>query len=161
MPAWVFHGAKDPVVPLSMSEDMVNALKKHNKGVKFTVYPEAEHDSWTETYDNPDLYTWFLEQKRYSYYPFEVDTELYSHLAGQYKMADGKLINISTEPGKLYVEGLNRERSELIPESDLDYFTEARFLDPEKGISFRRAANGMIDSLIVFDEGEFPAERVK
>jgi len=161
MPTWVFHGAKDPVVPLSMSEEMVNALKQFNSSVKFTVYPEAQHDSWTESYDNPELYTWFLEHKKYTYYPYEVDTELYPHLAGQYKTADGKLITISTESNHLYAEGINRERIELIPESDLDYFTEARFLDPEKGISFHRASNGMVDRLIVFDEGEIPAERVK
>ena len=28
--------------------------------VEFTVYPEAQHDSWTETYDNPKLYEWLL-----------------------------------------------------------------------------------------------------
>ena len=32
--------------------------------VKFTVYPEAWHDSWTEAYDNPELYKWLLEHKR-------------------------------------------------------------------------------------------------
>ena len=32
--------------------------------VKFTVYPEAKHDSWTETYNNPELYSWFLAHKR-------------------------------------------------------------------------------------------------
>ncbi len=63
-PTWVFHGAKDPVVPLKRSEDMVEALKRVNKEVKFTVYPDAMHDSWTETYNNPELYTWLLEQKR-------------------------------------------------------------------------------------------------
>lgn len=61
MPVWVFHGAKDPVVPIEKSEEMVKALKKVNGNVKFTVYPEATHDSWTETYDNPELYKWFLK----------------------------------------------------------------------------------------------------
>jgi predicted peptidase len=32
--------------------------------VKFTIYPEAGHDSWTEAYDNPELYQWLLQQKR-------------------------------------------------------------------------------------------------
>ena len=27
--------------------------------VRLTIYPDAAHDSWTETYDNPELYTWF------------------------------------------------------------------------------------------------------
>lgn len=65
MPTWVFHGAKDMTVPPQRSEDMVNALKAAgNTQVKYTVYPEAGHDSWTETYNNPELYTWLLQHKR-------------------------------------------------------------------------------------------------
>lgn len=64
VPVWVFHGAKDPVVPLERSEKMVEAIKKAKGNVKLTVYPEAGHDSWTETYANPELYQWLLEQKR-------------------------------------------------------------------------------------------------
>ena len=63
-PAWVFHGAKDTAVPLSESEKMVKVLKAHKVDVKLTVYPEAGHDSWTETYNNPKLYEWLLEEKR-------------------------------------------------------------------------------------------------
>lgn len=67
LPIWVFHGGKDRVVPLKRSEDMVNALKEAGaKKVKFTVYPDAGHDSWTETYNNPELYEWLLKQKRKS-----------------------------------------------------------------------------------------------
>jgi predicted peptidase len=62
---WAFHGAKDPVVPLRESERMVDLLKKIGvKEVKFTVYPDAEHDSWTQTYDNQELYDWFLKHSR-------------------------------------------------------------------------------------------------
>lgn len=64
IPIWVFHGAKDPVVTLQRSEEMVNALKKINGNVKFTVYPDATHDSWTETYNNEELYEWLLEQRK-------------------------------------------------------------------------------------------------
>lgn len=64
LPVWVFHGAKDNVVLLKRSEEMVEALKKLGADVKFTVYPDAGHDSWTETYNNPDLYNWFLTHKR-------------------------------------------------------------------------------------------------
>ena len=34
------------------------------KDVQLTVYPEANHDSWTVTYDNPKLYDWFLQHTR-------------------------------------------------------------------------------------------------
>ena len=64
VPAWVFHGAKDPVVPLGRSEQMVEALKKNKGDARLTVYPEAKHDSWTETYANPQVYQWLLEHKR-------------------------------------------------------------------------------------------------
>jgi predicted peptidase len=64
MGIWVFHGAKDPVVKLNESEEMVEALKAAQIPVKFTVYPEATHDSWTETYNNPELYEWFLQHRR-------------------------------------------------------------------------------------------------
>lgn len=65
VPVWVFHGAKDPTVPVKESEDMVAALKKADTvEVKFTVYPDAGHDSWTATYDNPELYDWLLKHSR-------------------------------------------------------------------------------------------------
>ena len=64
---WVFHGAKDNVVPPNRSESMVKALKDHGAGnVKFTLYPNAGHDSWTETYNNPEVWDWLLKQKRAS-----------------------------------------------------------------------------------------------
>jgi predicted peptidase len=64
VPIWCFHGAKDPVVPLSESEKMVEAIKKANGEVRLTVYPNAKHDSWTETYDNPKVYEWLLSHRR-------------------------------------------------------------------------------------------------
>ena len=63
-PIWAFHGAKDNTLPLKTSQDLVDVLRKHNGNVKFTIYPDAGHDSWTETYDNPELYKWLLKQKR-------------------------------------------------------------------------------------------------
>jgi len=64
IPAWVFHGGKDKTVPTRHSEDMVEALKKAGGSPKLTVYPDAGHDSWTRTYDNPDFWKWLLAQRR-------------------------------------------------------------------------------------------------
>lgn len=64
LPVWVFHGAKDYIVPVDESEAMVDALEKLGGNVKFTVYPEADHDSWTATYNNPEIYEWLLSHKR-------------------------------------------------------------------------------------------------
>jgi predicted peptidase len=64
LPIWVFHGAKDNVVSPKRSEEMVKALKDVGADVKYTLYPDAGHDSWTATYNNPELYKWLLEHKR-------------------------------------------------------------------------------------------------
>lgn len=62
---WAFHGGKDPVVPADESAHMINALKDAGcTDVKLTVYPDALHDSWTQTYANPELFEWFLQHKR-------------------------------------------------------------------------------------------------
>lgn len=64
VPIWAFHGDKDEAVPVQRSIEMVEALKKVNGNIKFTLYPDTGHDSWTRTFDNPDLYRWLLEQKK-------------------------------------------------------------------------------------------------
>jgi predicted peptidase len=62
---WAFHGGKDPVVPVEESRRMVEVLKKIGvPDVKLTIYAEAGHDSWTETYKNPEFYRWLLAHER-------------------------------------------------------------------------------------------------
>lgn len=62
---WAFHGANDRVVPVHESERMVRALESAGVAeVKLTVYPECEHDSWTRTYANPELYDWLERHAR-------------------------------------------------------------------------------------------------
>jgi predicted peptidase len=64
LPVWAFHGGKDTTVPLKRSEDMVKAIKDAGGDAKLTVYPDAGHDSWTVTYNNPELYVWLLQHQR-------------------------------------------------------------------------------------------------
>lgn len=64
LPIWAFHGAKDKSVPVERSQEMIDAVTKNGVTPKLTIYPEAEHDSWTETYNNPEFYEWLLAQKR-------------------------------------------------------------------------------------------------
>ena len=59
-PTWAFHGANDDLVPLAESQKLVEALRESGGMVKFTVYPHAGHDSWTETYNNPECIHGFL-----------------------------------------------------------------------------------------------------
>lgn len=64
VPFWAFHGAKDKGVPLRLSEEMVSTIQNAGGTARLTVYPEAEHDSWTETYKNEAVYDWLLLQRR-------------------------------------------------------------------------------------------------
>ena len=64
LPIWVFHGGLDKVVLPEESEKMVRALEKAGGKVRYTLYPEAYHDSWTETYNNPALYDWMLKNRK-------------------------------------------------------------------------------------------------
>ena len=64
LPVWAFHGARDPIVSLQRSVEMVEALRQCGGNVRCTVYPEAGHDAWTATYATPELYTWFLAHTR-------------------------------------------------------------------------------------------------
>ena len=66
MPIWAFHGAKDSVVPVEESKDVVEAINARGGKAKLTIYPDANHDSWTETYNNQELYDWLLEHRRAS-----------------------------------------------------------------------------------------------
>jgi predicted peptidase len=64
VPVWAFHGAKDKIVPVKKSQELVNAIKARGGNARLTVYPDADHDSWTATYDNSELYDWFLKHRK-------------------------------------------------------------------------------------------------
>lgn len=63
VPAWAFHGARDAIVPVAHSKQMVDAICRCGGRARITIYPEVEHDSWTCTYDNEQVYEWLLEQR--------------------------------------------------------------------------------------------------
>ncbi|WEK59862.1 MAG: PHB depolymerase family esterase [Candidatus Microbacterium colombiense] len=64
LPVWAFHGDADDVVPVAATEQIVDELRSLDADVRFTRYPGVGHDSWTETYDDPELYDWLLSHRR-------------------------------------------------------------------------------------------------
>ncbi|WP_082842816.1 alpha/beta hydrolase-fold protein [Gemmata sp. SH-PL17] len=65
LPIRIFQGGKDPIVRLQTAETMIKALKDAGAvDAELKVYPEAGHDSWTETYEDPKVFEWLLKQKR-------------------------------------------------------------------------------------------------
>jgi predicted peptidase len=62
-PIWAFHGAEDSVVPVTYSRQIVDAIEKAGGRPKYTEYPGVAHDSWTSTFNEPDLLSWLYSQK--------------------------------------------------------------------------------------------------
>jgi predicted peptidase len=65
LPFWIFHGASDSVVSSELSSEMRTGLQAFGvKEINLTIYPGVDHNSWTQTYSNPELYKWFLKHSR-------------------------------------------------------------------------------------------------
>ena len=64
MPIWIFHGAKDDVVPLEDDRLTTAALKAVGNDVRYSELPEANHNAWDPAYSTPELWTWLFAQHR-------------------------------------------------------------------------------------------------
>ncbi|HKW33606.1 MAG TPA: prolyl oligopeptidase family serine peptidase [Candidatus Acidoferrum sp.] len=61
-PIWIFHGGDDPVVPVTESRRMNDAMKALGGEVHYTEYPGVGHNSWEKAYAEPDLLAWMLSK---------------------------------------------------------------------------------------------------
>jgi predicted peptidase len=64
VPAWVFHGGKDKVVPATASKEMVKALREAGGDPKLTIWPRKRHGIWNRVYSKSSLYEWLLSHRR-------------------------------------------------------------------------------------------------
>ncbi len=64
LPIWVFHGAEDPIIPVSEARKMVEALRARGAEVRYTELPGVGHGAWDPAYQDPALPSWLLEQRR-------------------------------------------------------------------------------------------------
>lgn len=62
MPVWAFHGAEDKTVSVNQSDEMVEALKRLNKDVKYTRFENEGHIIGKLSF-TPELIEWLLSQK--------------------------------------------------------------------------------------------------
>jgi predicted peptidase len=62
-PVWVFHGGADPVVPVSESRRMVEAIKAAGGSVRYNEYEGVGHNSWDQAYGEKEFFTWMLTHK--------------------------------------------------------------------------------------------------
>lgn len=64
VPVWAFHGGKDPVIPVAESQKMVNAVNASGGSANLTIYPENDHNAWSDTYSNPEVFQWLLTHQK-------------------------------------------------------------------------------------------------
>jgi predicted peptidase len=64
VPMWFFHGDNDLVVPVELSTGLVKAIRQKGGKPRLTIYENVDHDSWTKTYETPELYEWLLSHTR-------------------------------------------------------------------------------------------------
>lgn len=64
LPVWIFHGAMDSVTPIEETDRMIFQLRDAGCDVKFTEYPDLDHDVWTPAYHNPELWQWMLSHRK-------------------------------------------------------------------------------------------------
>ena len=64
VPVWAFHGEADSIISVEYTRAIIGALEKAGGKPKSTYYPGVDHDSWTMTYDNPEVLRWLFAQKK-------------------------------------------------------------------------------------------------
>jgi predicted peptidase len=64
IPIWAFHGDADTVVKPELSRNMIKAIEKAGGKPKYTEYPGVGHDSWSQTYSNPEFIEWLFSHKK-------------------------------------------------------------------------------------------------
>ena len=63
IPVWAFHGDRDTVVLPARSIAMTEAMRNAGGHPKLTLYPGGDHDAWTATFNNPEVFAWLFAQR--------------------------------------------------------------------------------------------------
>ncbi len=62
--AWIFHGKEDAVVPVFYSQLIIESLLKNGAEPRITLYNGVNHDSWTNAFAEPDLFSWIYAKTK-------------------------------------------------------------------------------------------------
>jgi predicted peptidase len=64
VPVWIFHGAKDDLVPPADDRRIFAAFKAVDADVRYTEFPDAGHNSWDATYHHDAMWRWLFAQHK-------------------------------------------------------------------------------------------------
>jgi predicted peptidase len=64
IPAWVFQGDADDIVPVEHAREWIAALRKAGGAPRYSEYPGVGHQVWDKAFAEPDLLPWLSSQRR-------------------------------------------------------------------------------------------------
>ncbi|MDR1671132.1 MAG: prolyl oligopeptidase family serine peptidase [Alistipes sp.] len=65
VPMRIYHGDKDPTVPVENSRSAYLALKQYGaKRVEYIEFPGVDHNSWDPAFNTPDFLKWIFKQHK-------------------------------------------------------------------------------------------------
>lgn len=66
VPTWIFHGAKDDLVPPEDDRQLIAAFRAAGAAdARYTEFPDANHNSWDPAYSQtPEFWAWLFAQRR-------------------------------------------------------------------------------------------------
>lgn len=64
LPVWIVHGGADPVVPVSESRRMHEALEAAGATARYRELPGTGHNSWDAAFADPEMIHWLFAQSR-------------------------------------------------------------------------------------------------
>lgn len=63
VPAWMFHGARDDLVPAEEDRKIYRAAQAVGAAFRYTEYPDGNHNAWDATYSDPAMWDWLFAQR--------------------------------------------------------------------------------------------------
>lgn len=155
---WCFHGAKDNNVPLAFGQKMISALQTYNPSAKLTIYPEAEHDSWTATYNNDRLYQWLLLQKKFDYtQSTTINSKLFEKYSGTYVGLEKDTVFLQVKDNVLLSTHQNKTFP-LLPASETVFFFRQHY---PVDIQFVTGSTGKVTGFIVYENKRIPYRKIQ
>src|SRR5438046_8463392 len=88
----------------------------------------------------------------------KIDSKIYESYAGDYELAPGFIITITSEGGKLMAQATGQPKFELFPTSETEFF----FKVVEAQVTFVKDEAGKVTQLILNQNGrKMPAKRIR
>ncbi|HEX4068441.1 MAG TPA: prolyl oligopeptidase family serine peptidase [Acidobacteriaceae bacterium] len=164
-PAWIFHGADDPIVNPRQSLLMYEALKANGGDVRFWEYAGVRHNVWDRAYGEPQLPRWLLAQRLSAIprlspaseqilipihpVPARIDPALYNAYVGEYEDQSEVVATIYRQGDRLLFRSRAGDITELLPENTATFFYPT---GGPRRITFERDSEGRVTGIRFRDD---------